>query len=561
MRLYNFLISFLILFSHFHTGYAQELRNPFNFPILLSGNFGELRSNHFHAGIDFKTQGVEGKPVYAVADGFISRISVGPYGYGHALYIDHPEGITTVYGHLQKYNPAIAAYVKEKQYEEEEFTVNLYPEKELFPIQKGELIAYAGNTGSSGGPHLHFEVRDTGTGELLDPLLYYKDLIKDTRPPKIQGILLYPVEGKGMINESNKKLELKPLTDKNGNVSLQANLQAWGDIGVAVKAYDYMDNTANIYGVKSIILKLDGEIIFRSYLDRYALDETRYLNSFTDYEEWRENRSFFMKSFVEPGNKLRFIESVNRGIISIQEERACHLSYQLADAYGNETSLNFVIQGKEQAITAPETTDRHYFHWKSDNQFGAKGIRLTIPRYNLYDDIYFKYSVKEDSTALAATHILHDKTVPLHQYAQLSIRLQTDTLSNKKQAGIVRIANGKPSWIGGEYRNGWIDADIRDLGSYTIRQDTKAPIITPINKEKWSTSGEIIFRVVDNLSGLKTYRGEIDGNFALFELDGKKGMVSFTPDKDTLSKGNHTLRLTATDACGNIAEYEEVFNW
>lgn len=561
MRLYKFLFVYFTLFCFFCPLQAQELRNPFNFPILLSGNFGELRNNHFHSGIDFKTQGVEGKPIYAVADGYVSRISVSPYGYGHALYLDHPEGITTVYGHLLKYNPAIAAYVRENQYEQESFTITLYPEPERFPVKKGELIAYAGNTGSSGGPHLHFEVRDTATEEPMDPIPYYKDAIKDTRPPKIQGIMIYPFEGRGMVNGSSCPVELKPVTDKAGNVSLTQKIEAWGDIGIAVKAYDYMDNTANIYGVKSILLQVDTTILFRSYIDRFAFSETRYLNSFVDYHEWRENRSFFMKSFVEPGNKLRFIESINRGIIFVQEEREYTLTYRLADDYGNEATLRFVITGKETPVSAPETTGRAYFHWKSDNQFGAKGVRLMIPKYSLYDDIYFKYQVKEDSQALAATHILHDKWVPLHQPARLSIRLQTDTLENKEQLGMVRMQKGKPIWVGGKYREGWIDADIRDFGSYTIRQDTKGPVITPVNKDKWAAKSEITIRVSDNLSGLNTYRGEIDGNFVLFEHDGKSGILSYPLHSDGLSRGKHTLTLTATDACGNVTEYTDSFSW
>ncbi|MCD7936925.1 MAG: M23 family metallopeptidase [Tannerellaceae bacterium] len=561
MRFYISPVIYLMTLLYVIPGSAQEFRNPFNFPILLSGNFGELRNNHFHAGIDFKTQGVEGKPIYAVEEGYVSRISVGPFGYGHALYLTHPNGLTTVYGHIQKYSPAIAAYVREQQYEAESFQVNLYPDENLFPVQKGDLIAYAGNTGSSGGPHLHFEVRDTETEEVLDPIPYYKSSIKDTRAPKIQGLMIYPVEGRGMVNRENKKLELKPVTDKNGTISLNNQIEAWGDITVAVKSYDYMDNTANIYGVKSILLQVDGDTIFKSYIDRFALNESRYMNSFIDYEEWKDNRSFFMKSFIEPGNKLRFLKAVSRGIISIQEEKEYKLVYTLTDDYGNEAVLRFTITGKEYPIAAPETTDRHYFHWKSDNQFGAKGIRLFLPRYNLYDDIYFKYTVKEDSTGLAATHILHDKTVPLHTGAQLSIRLQTDTLKNKKQYGIVRLQNGRASWVGGDYRNGWIDTDIRDFGAYSIRQDTRPPVITPINKEKWSANKEILFRVSDNLSGLKSYRGEIDGKFVLFELDGKKGAISFTPAKNEITPGIHTLRFVAEDACGNTAEYEEQIRW
>jgi hypothetical protein len=536
---------------------SQQLRNPFNFPILLSGNFGELRSNHFHAGIDFKTQGVEGKTVYAVKDGFVSRISVSPWGYGKALYLDHPDGTTTVYGHLKAFTDTIAAYVKNNQYEQESFPVDLIPETDRFPVKEGEIIALSGNTGSSGGPHLHFEVRDTESDEVIDPLDYYKEQITDRRAPKILGIMAYPIEGRGIINGSGNKKELKLVTAKNGQQTVTGKIEAWGDIAFAIKSYDYMDGTGNLYGVRKITLEADSQLVFKSDINRFSYDETRYLNSFTDYEEWMERHSFYMKSFVEPGNKLRFIESANRGIISINEERTCHLTYQLEDVFGNKTQLSVWIDGKEQAIPAPQTDGREYFHWKSENKFGVKGVRLTIPVGNLYDDVYFRYSVKEDSTALAPLHILHDRPIALHKHAQLSIRLQKDPLENKRQYGIVRRQNKRLSWIGGTYRNGWIDADIREFGSFTIAWDTVPPVITPVNPDAWTASRFITLRITDNLSGIKSYRGEIDGRFVLFELDGKKGLVTYHFDKQRLPKGAHKFIFTLTDACDNVKVYSK----
>lgn len=559
---YNIVLLNILVFLTAHvTLTAQELRNPFDFPILLSGNFGELRNNHFHAGLDFKTQGVEGKPIHAVADGYVSRISVSPWGYGNALYMDHPDGTTTVYGHLQQFSDSLTAYVREHQYEQETFAINLVPDSGRFFFKKGDIIALAGNSGSSGGPHLHLEIRDTKTEEILDPLSYYKELITDTRPPQIQGVMIYPVEGRGVINGSNKKLELKPVRSKDGKQVLTGKIEAWGEIALAVKGYDYMNNTSNIYGVRKIALREDSTVIFRSNLNRLAFDESRYLNSFVDYEEWKDKRSFYMKSFVEPGNRLRFIESINRGIININEERTYQLTYLLQDIYGNATRINVWVDGKEQSIPAPETENAEYFHWKSENRFGAKGIRLVIPANNLYDDVYFRYSVKEDSTALAATHTLHNRTIPIHDKALLSLRIQNDTLDNKEQYGVVRKQNKRFDWVGGSYRNGWMDADIRELGTYTVSQDTKSPTITPVNQNVWVGSQKITFRITDNLSGIKSYRGEIDGTFVLFELDGKKGLVSYSFDKIRLKRGNHKLIFRVTDNCGNQSVYEHTFVW
>lgn len=543
-----------------NTAEAQQLRKPMDIPVLLSGNFGELRSNHFHSGIDFKTQGVEGKPIHSVQDGYVSRISVSPWGYGNGLYITHPDGTTTVYGHLQKFSQKITAYLKEKQYEQESFNVNLSLTPDELPVKEGELVALSGNTGSSGGPHLHFEVRDTETEEPMDPIEYYKDLIKDTQAPKIQGIMVYSMPGKGVVNGSRRKLELKPVTAKNGKQTLTGKIEAWGEIGLAVKGYDYMDNTSNIYGIKDITLTADSQVIFHSNLDRFAFDESRYLNSFTDFEEWKEHRSFYIKSFVDPGNRLRFIESLNRGILTIDEPRTYHLTYQLADAFGNTTQLSIRIEGKEQPIPEIDTDNTELFHWWSDNRFGAKGIRLAIPKGNLYDDLYFRYSVKEDSTALGATHILHNKPVAFHKSAKLSLRLQTDTLENKQQYGIVRLQNGRRSWTGGVYRNGWVDADIKEMGSYTLGQDLVPPTITPLNPATWVSKQAIALRLSDNLSGVQTYRGEIDGQYVLFEMN-SKSVITYHFDKERLARGKHTLKLVVTDACGNQSTYTYPFTW
>lgn len=543
-----------------NTAEAQQLRKPMDIPVLLSGNFGELRSNHFHSGIDFKTQGVEGKPIHSVQDGYVSRISVSPWGYGNGLYITHPDGTTTVYGHLQKFSQKITAYLKEKQYEQESFNVNLSLTPDELPVKEGELVALSGNTGSSGGPHLHFEVRDTETEEPMDPIEYYKDLIKDTQAPKIQGIMVYSMPGKGVVNGSRRKLELKPVTAKNGKQTLTGKIEAWGEIGLAVKGYDYMDNTSNIYGIKDITLTADSQVIFHSNLDRFAFDESRYLNSFTDFEEWKEHRSFYIKSFVDPGNRLRFIESLNRGILTIDEPRTYHLTYQLADAFSNTTQLSIRIEGKEQPIPEIDTENTELFHWWSDNRFGAKGIRLTIPKGNLYDDLYFHYSVKEDSAALGATHILHNKPVAFHKSAKLSLRLQTDTLDNKQQYGIVRLQNGRRSWTGGVYRNGWVDADIKEMGSYTLGQDLVPPTITPLNPATWVSKQAIALRLSDNLSGVQTYRGEIDGQYVLFEMN-SKSVITYHFDKERLARGKHTLKLVVTDACGNQSSYTYPFTW
>jgi hypothetical protein len=324
---------------------------------------------------------------------------------------------------------------------------------------------------------------------------------------------------------------------------------------------DYMDGTTNVYGVKELIMYVDTEKVFHSDLERFAFDETRYLNAWVDFEFWKENRRFYTKTFVEPGNRLRFITSKNRGFILIDEPRIYHVEFQLTDAYGNTNRIPVYVNGKEQPIATLDTTDTTPFYWHGDNRFGANGIRLFVPRGSLYNDLFFRYQSRTDTRYLSEIHALHNKPVALHQPAQLSLRISTDTLVEKRQYGIVSIVNNRVTWVGGNYRDGWLDANIREFGEFAVMSDRTPPRITPVDQAQWMTKGVITFRLTDNLSGVATYRGEIDGQYALFEMDGKTALIRYILDRERLSRGEHTLKITVADACENQAVFETKINW
>lgn len=563
MKIKNFKTYFIaLLILLIQIGVYAQYGEPLKLPPSLSANFGELRNNHFHSGIDFKTQQVINKPVFAVADGHISRISVSPSGYGLALYIDHPTlRQTSVYGHLNSFSKHIAEYVEEKQYELESFSVDLQLRPDEIPITKGEQIALSGNTGSSGGPHLHFEIRDTKTQSPLDPLLYVAQNIKDTQKPDLRGISFYPIHQQGVINGTTTPTRLAISKSKSGNpLPLQKSINAWGKIGVGVKAYDKMDGQANIYGVKHIRLFVDNKQVFSSSINEYLFSETRMLNSFVDFEDWRNNNSFFMKSFIEPGNKLRLYKSVNNGHIDINEERAYQMKYELEDYFGNIATYEFIVNGLMQKIPLTQNCEQ-FMAWQYDNRYSNHDFTLNISKGNLYSNFCYTHTTTYDNENryFSDIHQVNNTPVPLHNNGKMWIKIKSDKLEHIiDKLGIVKLNRNNDSWMGGTYSRGGIELNINELGNkYAISIDTIAPKITPINPQNWKQNGVARINLSDDRSGISYFRGTIDGEFVLFKHDSKSNTYTYTFDRSRLKElPVKNFRFIARDAVGNESVYE-----
>lgn len=536
---------------------AQEVTDssftaPFDFPLTLSGNFGELRSNHFHGGLDFKTQGVVGKPVRCIADGYVSRVLVTPGGYGQALYITHPNGYTSVYGHVLKFAPEVDRLVEEYQYGNETFEVDLQLEPGRVNFKAGETIALSGNEGYSFGPHLHMEIRRTDTGELVDPLQFYMDKIKDTTPPRATMVVLYPQRGKGVVEGVPHKKSV-PVG------ALSVPVEAWGEIAAGIKAYDYMDGTHNSYGVRSVTLYVDSAEVFRSTVDRVLPEENRMINAWTDYEEFKRRGSWVMRSQILPGNRLRMLRAGGGGgVVTIGEERDYRFCYVLEDLYGNKSAYRFTVRGRRQPIAEDRPRAKHFLSWDKGNVVQEPGLELVIPRGMLYEDVALDCRVVRDTAAVSFEYRLHDAPVPLQAGCELMIGVKHLPVADTTKYYIVRKAGGRNASAGGKYENGWVKTRIRELGTYRVAVDTVPPRVTPLDRQRWKT-GHIQFRIGDAETGIKDYQVRIDGEFALFGFSSKNARLAMR-HPERLKRGvPHRLELVVTDYCGNVTKEEYAF--
>lgn len=535
-------------------GYGQDRKQatfvpPFDFPLTLSGNFGEIRSNHFHGGLDFKTGGAIGKPVRALADGYISRIRV-TNGSGYVLDVCYDNGYSTINRHLSGFLSPIAERVEKLQYEKEDWEVEIIPEPDEYPVKAGQQIAWSGNTGYSFGPHLHLDVFETETGDYIDPMPFFKKRIKDSRAPKADGILFFPQPGKGTVEGKQRNKMILPGSGR--------PVEAWGVIGVGIKAYDYMDGTSNRYGVYSVVLAVDGKEVFRSTVDRFSEEENRMINSWT-YGQ-------YMKSFIEPGNSLRMLKASNgnRGLVTIDEERDYRFSYTLKDAFGNTSRYHFTVRGRKQPIEPLQHREKYVFEWDKTNYLQEPGLSLVVPKGMLYDDVSLNYEVEADSGAVSFTYRLNDKPVSLHAGCELRIGLRRKPVADTAKYYVARITpkGGKYS-VGGKYENGYMKTVIRELGTYAVAVDTVPPEIIPVNKNLWGRTGKIVYRLKDKGAGIASYRGTIDGKYALF---GRPNIVKSywecTLDPKYVKKGGkHVVEFTVSDHCGNESVSRTSFVW
>ena len=542
--------------------YPQNyFRSPLDLAPQASGTFGELRPNHFHTGTDYRTNQREGYPVYAVADGFISRARVQIGGGGNALYIDHPNGYTSVYMHLQKYNKTIAQVVKAKQYELQSFAVDFPPGKNAIPVKKGEIIAYSGNTGGSGGPHLHFEIRETKSEQALNPQLFGLT-IPDAVPPTINGFTVFRL-GDAPFSENTPRQHLQ-VVGSNGKYRLSSAspILVNGPTGFGIVSTDRSSVSANQNGVYSVELLLDGELIFDAYFSGIFFHHNRALNSYIDYPTYILNGRRIQKSFVEPGNPLTIYKNlVNEGLINIEDDKVHEMTYRVKDIKGNTSTLSFAVKHSPSlAIDQPKSGNGLLWPFNQVNELKQQDVSVEIPANSLYSDLHFIYSKSaRRANGFSDVHNIHNRMIPLHSSYALSIKAHDDLPAHLQSKTLLVDTRGRAH--GGNFENGFVTAQVREFGSFYIGVDTQAPVIRPLNiSENKSMAGisHINFKISDNLSGIKSFNGYIDDQWVLMEYDAKTASLWHVLASD-LPKGKHTFRLSVTDMKDNENVYQVNF--
>ena len=556
-----FITLFIFTQSFGQTPYEADLHSPVGIPIILAANFGELRTNHFHTGIDIKTEGKEGYRLYAIADGYVSRIKVSPTGYGKAIYIDHPElGITSVYAHCQNFSGEIYTYTLSEQKKAEFYEVELFPTENQLSVKKGDVVAISGNTGGSTAPHLHFEIRDTKTEHPLNPLMFKSFHVADSRAPEIRAIKLYAVSQYGYRIPGKEKTIA---TTKSGSryvisgnkTTLPAHFcSEHGGVGLAVRVIDRYDAAQNVCGIYEGHLQVNGDTSYIQRMSRLDFDVNRQINTHMDYEEFKFKRLGYEKYFRTPHNKLPIYPYNGNGILGFYPGNSYILDYSAADLKGNKSPLSFELTISDGELRKEDTPydmyDANYMYPDSVYQFNGEHYQILFRDQLLYEPL--KKVVNWSDNVLT----FGDVKAPLDGSYRLSMKLPPSI--SKPDKAVIEVTNykGSKSSLGGVVKEGWITADVREMGSFTVKEDTIPPTVKNtnfVNGANISTKSLLTWSVSDDFSGLVYYALFINGQYTLLENEPKRNQL-FVSVKDFPS-GALELKLVARDAVGNEVEY------
>ncbi len=563
LKQYFSLIIVLLIFNTII--YSQEnypknyFISPIEIPIILSGTFGELRSNHFHSGVDIKTQKKDGLNLLAVADGYVSRIKVSQYGFGKALYITHPNGYTSVYAHLSKYSKKINDYVKRVQYKKEDYqTGNLFFDKDVFPVKKGEVIGYSGNTGSSTQSHLHFEIRNTETENIINPMLFGLEP-KDTIAPVFESVKGYPLNTNSRIENFNDEVIL-PLKMLGKRKYTTDRISASGIIGFGVSVFDRLNKANNKNGVYSLEMLINGKRVYYHDVETFSFAESKYINLHIDYKHYKEYKKKYQKLFKETANKMSiYKELIDDGNINIKEGFNYNIQIIAKDYHGNSSILEIPIVGSRNnpIFSVPIDTLEYKIVAKNFHRFTKENVTVSFPKNTFYNDTYIDFKV-EDGIAR-----IHNTTIPLNKSYTIKFNVYKYSELEKQQLYIANLRHPKhPSYQETKKKDSIFYTRTKELGDYTLISDKDKPEIKLLyfKDKQWISKLEYLqVKISDKGSGIKDYRATIDGEWILMEYDHKKNILTYDFNDKDLFGSEHIFRIVVSDNAGNTNELSVTF--
>jgi hypothetical protein len=543
----NLFFSVLLLVSV--TGFTQNypqgyFRNPLDIPLQLVANFGEIRTNHWHMGLDIRTRQRVNLPVHAAADGYIARVSVEPGGFGQAIYINHPNGFTTLYGHLNSFFPSLAKYVKDKQYAEQRWDVDLDIPANMFPVKKGEFIALSGSTGASEGPHVHFEIRDTKTGNCLNPLLFNFPLA-DAVPPTVSRIAMYD-RNRSVYAQSPQFIH------SGENVLIKTGSDK---ISFAIGATDRFSGSNNPNGIYSARVLLDGNFISGFTLDNIGYDQTRYINAQLDYRYKSSGGGDLQHISPEPGAKEVAYEVNNEdGFIHLRDVDVHDVTIEVKDAAGNKTVKKFMVEYDPSiAINYAAGKDVEKFIPGNVNVFERNTFEVYTTEGTIYDTVAAAYNSEDNGTGISPVYSFLNYQIPAHDFFTVRIKPSAEIPAASANRIVIKNISGRKTFVSkANFQNGWLTAKFRQFGTYQAFIDDEPPSVnTP--STNLTRAGTISLTPRDNFNTIRSFRAGLDGQWLRFTND--KGRIWTYTFDEHFPRGDHELKVIVEDEAGNVTTH------
>ncbi|MBN1598212.1 MAG: M23 family metallopeptidase [Bacteroidales bacterium] len=542
--------------------------SPLDIPLYLSGNYGELRADHFHVGIDIKTMGEPGKPVYASMEGYISRIKVQIGGYGKSIYINHPNGYTTVYAHLDKFMPDVEEYVTKAQYVSKSFEVDLYPTIYEFQVEEGQKIALSGNTGSSGGPHLHFEIRKSADHVPVNALSFNLP-VSDRRFPEFKSLYAYSFATDIVVANNGEIRKYYPVVKLNDSTyTVPGNIITRKEyVGFASEVYDFLDGSENKCGIRVLELIIDKKLLFSFEIDNISFGLTRYINAHMDYNLKSEEKRSVHRLYKLPNNKLPIYKGeLTDKLLHINDNLLHQGEIAATDIYGNKSVLKFNFKKASNINNSLSDSNNILVLWKYGILVDSLNYKFRIPADALYQDTYLQYEfITGEENSLSDTLILHHESEPLHRNVNVILKVNKFDPGMKNKLLIVRMNNEKKIISeAGKFENGYLKTSSRSFGKFYVSIDTVAPSIKSglTDSRKYSVGDKLIFTVTDDLSGIWKYNAYIDNEWVLLEYDAKTDQMFYTIDEKRLVPGKkHELKVIVVDERNNQSVSKQSFEF